>query len=153
MKEIIRVNREPQITDVKVRKYSLPLATIVWAILFLVAASLASYFYYQGKYSANLDQGQEKEDLAQELSQYLDLPNDEVPTLATVTDKEKLADQTFFSEVENGDKVLIYSKAGKVILYRPSIKKVVNMTTMNAGVQEPVSVEPVETSGTAVEGE
>lgn len=59
------------------------------------------------------------------------LPVGETPTLATVSDKSKLANQPFFRQSENGDKVLIYKVAGKAYLYRPSQNRVIDVTTIN----------------------
>ncbi len=56
---------------------------------------------------------------------------EENPTIATVTDKEKLSGQAFFQKAENGDKVIIYRQSGKAILYRPGIKKIVDVVTLN----------------------
>lgn len=55
----------------------------------------------------------------------------ETPTLATVSDVDKLRAQVFFKDAENGDKVLIYQKAGTAILYRPSTKKVIEFAPVN----------------------
>jgi hypothetical protein len=52
---------------------------------------------------------------------------DEQPTLASVTDKSKLSDQPFFQKAENGDKILIFVQSRKAILYRPSIKKIIDV--------------------------
>ena len=60
------------------------------------------------------------------------LPNSgEVPTLATVTDVTQLKSQDFFASAQNGDKVLIYTKAQIAILYRPSVNKIVNIGPVN----------------------
>jgi len=55
------------------------------------------------------------------------LPNDEEPTVATVTDPEKLRDQVFFANAKAGDKVLIYTKARKAYLYDPIAGKLVEV--------------------------
>lgn len=65
-----------------------------------------------------------------ELGQLLDLPVDQTPTLSTVNDAEKLAKTSpvIFKNAQNGDVLLIYlneDKTAKVILYRPSNKKVI----------------------------
>lgn len=69
----------------------------------------------------------EEKELVAEISKSLTLPEDEEPTVATVTDPEKLTDQFFFKDVEKGDRLLIYQNARKVILYRPSEKRVVEV--------------------------
>ena len=60
----------------------------------------------------------------------MELPSDETPTLATVTDKDKLADQPFFHAAQNGDKILIYTQAAKAILYRPFTGKIIDVVTL-----------------------
>ncbi|MFO0882159.1 MAG: hypothetical protein U0491_01800 [Candidatus Saccharimonadales bacterium] len=64
------------------------------------------------------------------------LPSNEEPALATVTDSSKLS-SAFAGKVENGDRILIYEKNGKAIVYRPSINKIVAV--------EPVQIDAVDT--------
>lgn len=59
------------------------------------------------------------------------IPTNEMPTIATVSDKKDLKGQKFFTEAENGDILLVYNQTKKAILYRPSIDKVINITTVN----------------------
>lgn len=112
----------------------------VLVTLLLIALSVAGYFYYQYKYAAQAADAKEIEGLSQEIGRIMLLPEGETPTLATVTDKEKLADQPFFQKAENGDKVLIFSASGRAILYRPSEKKIIDVTTVN--VNNPVQASP-----------
>jgi hypothetical protein len=62
------------------------------------------------------------------ISQFMELPVGETPTLATVSNIEQLKGQPFFANAKNGDKVLIYQKALKAVLYRPSTKKVIEVS-------------------------
>lgn len=53
------------------------------------------------------------------------LPQGEDPVLGTVQDPTLLKDQPFFTYAERGDKVLIYQRARRAILYRPSSGKII----------------------------
>lgn len=75
----------------------------------------------------------EAETLKQEISQFYEVPEDEVPTVATVVDATKVKNQSFFKNSQNGDKVLLFSNAGKAILYRPSTKKIIEVAPINLG--------------------
>lgn len=104
-------------------------------ILVLLFAGIAAYFYSQ--YSAlkadpAKDAKAEVESIVAEVSKLIVLP-DEQPTIATVTDVEKLKDQAFFAKAKNGDKVLIYTEAKKAILYDPVNKKIVEVAPINIG--------------------
>lgn len=67
-----------------------------------------------------------------EVAALIELPG-ETPTIATVVDVDKLKEQQFFANAENGDKVLIFPEAKKAILYRPSTKKIVEVAPLNIG--------------------
>ncbi|MFZ3031488.1 MAG: hypothetical protein WA082_00435 [Candidatus Moraniibacteriota bacterium] len=107
-------------------------AIVVLVILLFLSVGIAGYFYYQLKnVGVAKSETDEITELIQTIGATLELPEGEAPTLATVTDKEKLAEQPFFQKAENGDKVLIYANTGRAILYRPSTKKIVDVTTVN----------------------
>lgn len=72
--------------------------------------------------------------LVSEVSKYVVLPENETPTVATVNDVNKLKDQVFFQNAQNGDKVLIFSQAKTAVLYRPSAKKIVEYAPINVDV-------------------
>lgn len=69
--------------------------------------------------------------LLEELGKLINLPSDESPTVATVSDASKLTEQSFFKNAQNGDKVVIYTTARKAILYRPSEKRIVEVGAVN----------------------
>lgn len=69
--------------------------------------------------------------LINEVSAYVVLPQNETPTVATVNDVSRLKNQVFFLNAQNGDKVLIFSQAKTAILYRPSVKKIVEYAPIN----------------------
>ncbi len=100
-------------------------AVIFSVILGLVA--VAGYFYWQYRQLATQNPEREIAAISKELRKFMDLPESPLPTMATVTEKEKLQQQEFFQKAENGDKVLIYLSEGKAILYRPSTGKVIDV--------------------------
>jgi UDP-N-acetylmuramate-alanine ligase len=59
------------------------------------------------------------------------VPADEVLSVATISDKEKLKDKPFFASSENGDKLLVFANAKKAIIYRESQDKVVDVLTVD----------------------
>ena len=103
----------------------------VMMAIFLIALGVLAFFGYKYYQSKQNDTTAETNDLVQELSTLIDLPTGETPTLATVTDKDKLASQSFFKNAQNNDKVLIYVKSGKAILYRPSTHKIIDVSVVN----------------------
>ncbi len=99
-------------------------------VVILILGVVAFYFYnqYQSiKKNPNQVAKAETEALVAEVGKLIDLPKDETPTVATVLDKEKLKDQPFFANAQNGDKILIYTKAKKAIIYRPKDNKLINV--------------------------
>ena len=98
------------------------------AIIFLVSTIVYAGMYYHARaQSANVAAAMQtapNSDLITAVGALVHLP-DEQPTIMTVSDPTKLSDQPFFAEAAQGDKVLVYSGADKVILYRPSQDKII----------------------------
>lgn len=107
-------------------------------LLAVVGGSLATsaYFYKQYekiKKNPNLVAQEEVKKLAFKVGELMILPTDEAPSVATVVDKDKLKDQPFFKNTLNGDKILIYTKAKKAILYRPTNNKIIEYAPLALG--------------------
>lgn len=64
---------------------------------------------------------------------------DEEPTIATVDDVEKVKMNAFFTNAEAGDKVVIFKSMKKAILYRPSIKKIIDMAPVSVASTTPTA--------------
>lgn len=127
----------------------LPLFVGVFVIL---ACIPAVYFYMQyqtlqktvGKEAAKESAKEEVLGVVAEVGKHLLLPTGEQPTLATVDDVEKLKQNSFFAQAQNGDKVLVYSQAKKAILYRPSIQRVVEVGPINVGTPSANTIQPTQ---------
>ena len=109
---------------------------IAIAVLIMVGLAGMSYYFYSKYQKAIKNPSEVSRDeargIASEIGKFMDLPNED-PTLATITDTEKLKDQPFFAKAQNGDKVLVYSNAKEAILYRPSTHHVIQVTSLTGG--------------------
>ncbi len=105
-------------------------------ILIIILLGTSLYFGYQ-YYLLTQDPQQadrsEVKKLVFEVSKLVVLPEGETPTVATVSDPEALKNQPFFMGALKDDKVLIYTKSQKAILYRPSIRKIIQIAPINIG--------------------
>ncbi len=84
--------------------------------------------------------------LIDEVGDKMELPQNETPTIATVTDVTKLADQPFFRNAKNGDKVMIFGSTKEAILYRPSIHKIIAVAPINGTVNPSIAPAPQATN-------
>ncbi len=116
---------------------------IAVVVIVLVLVGVASYFYMQYQNANNLLKNPnqqatvEANAIVAEVGKLIELPQSESPTVATVSDKTKLAGQAFFENAQNGDKILIYAQARKAKLYRPSINKIIEVAAVNLGQTQP----------------
>ncbi len=104
-------------------------------VLVLLAAGSAYYFYSRAAELADPQAvaAAEAAALVEEVGALIVLPEGETPTVATVTDPERLRDQAFFANAKAGDKVLLYSTARKAYLYDPVSRKLIDVAPLNIG--------------------
>jgi hypothetical protein len=82
------------------------------------------------------EQDKQNEDIMKKVQELTLVPLNETPEIAEIADTTKLDDQAFFSRAQNGDKVIIYRTAKRVVLYRPST----NMVIETGPLVEPTTV-------------
>ena len=115
------------------------------ALVIVLLACGAGYFYYKSS-TASSDEKAKKvlSDSVSAIGKLIMLPTDEQPTLATVSDPEKLKAQPFFANAEVGDVVLVYARAKKAILYSPKYNKIIEVAPVNLApaTQEPSVAAP-----------
>ncbi|HEX5429454.1 MAG TPA: hypothetical protein VFX17_00010 [Patescibacteria group bacterium] len=130
-------------TSGKPRKFLRNFLISVGVIVFLVAAGTAVYFYMQyTKLNHNPSQqaSADTQETIAAVGRLIVLPDNEQPTVATVTDPSKLGNQSFFANAKVGDKVLLYAQAQKAILYDPSIDKIVEVAPIDLSAQNAPNV-------------
>ena len=110
---------------------------VVLGILTLILAGTSGVLYKQvRKLKVNPTEiaQAENQKIIDMVGKLFTLPEGEAPTIATVTDPDKLkSEQAFFVKAEDGDKVLIYTRALKAIMYRPSTNKIIEVAPLVIG--------------------
>jgi uncharacterized protein HemX len=121
----------PKVTK-KSRKFSAKInrKKLLIAVIILALVGAVGYLVYQNqnlKKNPNKIVQADQKKLVDKVGAHIDLPKDEQPSIATVSDKEKLKEQAFFKSAQNGDTLLIYTKAKKAILYRDKEDRVIEV--------------------------
>lgn len=123
-KQLDKQNDKVLMTNDKLVKPKRSLSIKHWALIIVLGSLvfLSSYYIYRHFVTARAS---DPARIISEVGKLVVLPADETPTIATVSDLAPLKGQPFFADAEMGDKVLIFQKAKKAILYRPSTKKII----------------------------
>ncbi len=120
-------NEETKVTGKK-RKISNKVKAL---IVLLIIASMAAYAYkHRALSDADKNKAAEKETLSliKDVSDLIILPTDETPAIFIVQDPSMLiSQQLFFKGAEKGDKLMVYPKAGKAVLYSTSKHMIINV--------------------------
>lgn len=128
----------------KLKRYLLT-GFVVILILGFGVASIYFYTKYQKSQQllgdSTVAAGEDTRKIVAAVGKLMELPTGEEPTVATVTNVEQLRSQDFFKRAQNGDNVIIYEKAGKAILYRSSVNKIIDVS--------PVQINPNVATGSA----
>lgn len=104
---------------------------IVFTSILLLAIGAGIFFFIKYRQAVNDNPQTEARSLTSTIGKNVQLP-DENPTIATVADKNKLANKALANKAKNGDKLLIYTGSKRLILYRPSDKKVIDMLSISS---------------------
>lgn len=106
-------------------------------LVLLVLVSSASFYFYKKtvtlKTDPNAKAQEEAVSIVAQVGKLIILPEGETPTVATVSDPEKLKDQSFFAKAKVGDKVLLYQNAKRAYLYDPVANRVLEVAPINLG--------------------
>lgn len=130
------------------KKYLL-ISTVAVLVLVAVGGVGTSVFFYRDyQRNQNSDQAKAKE-LVGRLGGFIDLPSS-TPTVVTVVSKDKLANQALAARVKDQDTLLIYGEAKRIVIYRPSTKKVVDMLSFETQAQLPTATTAQPQAGSGV---
>lgn len=102
---------------------------IVLVVVLLGSSSFLGWQVYQMRKPLMSSEATVRK-LVDEVGVAIILPPDELPTVAKVADATQLANQPFFVNARTGDDILIYAAAKKAILWRPTVHKVVEVSSL-----------------------
>lgn len=115
------------------KKYTFIISIVIFIVILNIVAGIGFYYYNQYMKVNNLLQDpstavdkQTQETIAK-VGKLIMLPKNEEPTVASITDVSKLKQQKFFDHATNGDKLLVYMKARRAILYNPKLNIIVDV--------------------------
>lgn len=104
-----------------------PIVALVLLVMILTAG--CAYMFVQYRQVLKKEARTDKERIAvitERIAPTVMLPNEQ-PTIATVKNVHDLNEPQLAKQAENGDELLVYADARRVILYRPSLEKIVDM--------------------------
>src|SRR3989344_7893826 len=121
----------------KIKPYVKDRKLNIMLVVLLLISTMSALYFYSRYTTVKIDPQKivqdERTALLAQVSRLIVLPTGEDPTLATVSNIDVLRSQPFFANSKNGDKVLIYVKARKAILYDEVNNKIVEVAPINIG--------------------
>lgn len=108
-------------------------------ILFIVFIAAAFFFGRHSVYQAHPElTGTEQATAAlTKVSKLIELPQGEVPQMATIEDAESVKTaQPFLANAQNGDILIVYASAQTALLYRPSTNKLIAVGPVDNSAQK-----------------
>ncbi len=132
-----KVVSKNEVVKVNMKRVKVIITTLVVLLLGIGGVALQLYFKSRSGTKGDTTEATIQENKAElakiieTVGKLIELPSGEEPTLATVSDPEKLKDQAFFKNAVLGDKVLIYAQAKRAILYSPSRGKIIEVAPVN----------------------
>ncbi|MDB5187772.1 MAG: hypothetical protein JWO50_292 [Candidatus Kaiserbacteria bacterium] len=102
---------------------------IIIGVIVLLVVLVGGYFIYK-HFSQTPEQKLEEQSrmLIASVSKHMLLPSNETPEVYEIKDPATLAkQQVFFADAQVGDELLVFSQAGKAIIYSPGRDVIVNV--------------------------
>lgn len=135
--QTVTVSTEPKQENQKFSRKIGPKKLLIIVLGVLAVLGIYGSYYFYSKYqmlikNPNLEVQKESEMLISALGKLIELPANETPTIAVISDIEKLKDQPFFKNAENGDRLFAYNTAMIAILYRPRTNKIINVAPISS---------------------
>jgi hypothetical protein len=122
------IRKQPHHTSLR---WLVIVAVIVFAVVAIAAIFFAGQFFATQSNSKTADDATKDRILGKVESLYM-VPEG-TPTIALVQNKSQLNGQAFYSNVENGDYLVVYDQAKIALIYREAVNKLVNVAPIAVG--------------------
>jgi hypothetical protein len=123
-----KAKRQRKLKFPKVRMSSSAVIVASCALVIVTLAGLSGFLYWQNNKLKNNPASNTQaaaDRIVSEVKKVYAVPTNETPTVATIKDLKALKDQPFFNGAQNGDAVLVYTKAKIAILFREKEHRVI----------------------------
>jgi len=122
------IRKQPHHTSLR---WLVVVAAVIFVIMAIAVIFFAGQFFASQSNSDTPDDATRDRILGKVESLYM-LPEG-TPTVALVQNKSQLDGQAFYSNVENGDYLVIYDQAKLALVYREAVNKLVNVAPIALG--------------------
>lgn len=117
-------------TDQPKKRIGLRTSTIILSVLLLAVAGFGAYSFHAWRRAVADNPVTTQNGITKAVNSIVVTPH-ETPQIATVKNAAKLT-ASLSRIVNNGDVLLIYNKADRIIVYRPAVHKIVDMLTVQS---------------------
>lgn len=118
------------------------LAKILITLVLLAAAALCVVLFLKYREAVDSNPNNIEQKTVETVSKLVMVP-DEKPTVVTVQDASKLSNPELASRAQDGDRLLVYPENRRVIMYRPSNGKIVDILSIKEQTTSPAGTAPI----------
>jgi hypothetical protein len=108
---------------------------VILITLVLILTFLAIFFYTKSIRARDPNTAEIKS-LIRKIGKHMVLPKNELPAVSTISDPEFYKNEVFFNGAQSGDKVLIYSKARRAVLFSVDKERIINIAPVRIDIDE-----------------
>lgn len=106
-------------------RYSHKKAIIIVGVVLVIAVLATFIILRQIKINSGANEQEAAQGVQDQVAKIMIIP-DENALVSDIENSDQVKSQPFFANVQDGDKVLVFAGAAKIVIYRPSTNQIVN---------------------------
>lgn len=118
------------------------LAKMFVTLVLLATAALCVVLFLKYREAVDSNPNNIEQKTVETVSKLVIVP-DEKPAIVTVQDASKLSNPELASRAQDGDRLLVYAENRRVIMYRPSNGKIVDILSIKDQTTSPAGTAPI----------